>query len=416
MHTKRMLFICQRPPYPPNKGEKLRTYHQIRVLAEQGHRIHVACPTTSQQDSTDLQALLNTGLIQSVVHQPLRLERLRKPLALLSRQSISEFYFYSRSLQQKINLLISQHSIDTVVCTASSLANYATPLPDTLDKYMDFMDLDSDKWQQYAEQSPWPLRWVYEREAKKVAQLEKHAGDAFNACYFISDNEIALYQQIAPAPKAHVFKVGNGIDEREFYPASSYLPIANNAPVLLFVGVMDYKPNVDAVTWFAEHCWPQVKQQYPNAQFNIVGMNPSKAVLALAQQAGIQVTGKVDDVLPYFHQAHIFVAPFRIARGVQNKVLQAFACGLPVVSTAMGLEGIQGNTAECALTAQQPNDWLHAINTLVQQPALHQSMHQAGIALIQQHYSWHAALNHFVTSSVASHLSPRNEVEKQVNA
>jgi glycosyltransferase involved in cell wall biosynthesis len=184
--------------------------------------------------------------------------------------------------------------------------------------------------------------------------------------------------------------MGNGLDTSTFYPPKVKQP--NSGPVFLFTGVMDYKPNEDAVIWFVNKCWPSIVAEHPNAKFIIAGMNPSTDISKLANDKSIEVTGFVDDILPYYHQADIFVAPFRLARGVQNKVLQAFACELPVISTPMGAEGILCQAGQDVLIASTPDEFIAQANQLIARPEFAKSIGQSALQIIQNHYSWKSQL------------------------
>ena len=166
----------------------------------------------------------------------------------------------------------------------------------------------------------------------------------------------------------------------------------NRDPVFIFTGVMDYRPNVDAVIWFTKHVWPRVIRSHPESRFIIAGMNPAPAIMALAKGKGIEITGFVDDILPYYHQSDFFVAPLRIARGVQNKILQAFSCGLPVISTSMGAEGIEYIEGKHILIADTPDDFFNRIEMLVNDGELTRSLKDNAMQLVKEHYSWEAKL------------------------
>lgn len=395
---KHVLVVCQRPPFPPNKGEKLRSYYQIRYLMAQGCTVSVACPVIGSQEFEDLKAL-ESELKLETMSEAIKAPVLEKLKAFTSGKSISESLFFCKKLKNKIDDFVISNSVDAVLMTASSLINYSNNLKTPT--FMDFMDLDSDKWQQYAKNSQLPMSWLYQREAKKVLQLEKKSVEQCTEGYFISDNEIDMLKQQTKLPCINVIKIANGISSEEFYPPTlRRRGKIESDPRLVFVGVMDYKPNEDAVLWFVQSMWPKVQEKYPDATFKIVGMSPSPSIKALGEIEGITVIGKVDSVLPYFHEADIFIAPFRLARGVQNKVLQAFACELPVVTTPMGLEGISGLTQTCAVAGLTAAEITDSLCELIESPKTRSEMAEQGNRVIQKSYAWGSVLSEFMKAVV----------------
>jgi sugar transferase (PEP-CTERM/EpsH1 system associated) len=251
---------------------------------------------------------------------------------------------------------------------------------------MDFMDLDSDKWIQYAKSSKSILKIVYQREAKLLEKYEARIVKHFNDCFLISHAEVEAFEiSICKSNKLHV--MGNGIDLDVFYPNAnkSFDPVG---PVLLFTGVMDYKPNIDAVSWLAGKVWFRLLELYPNIRLIISGMNPTPAVRKLSEIQGIEVTGFVEDILPYYHKSDIFVAPLQIARGVQNKILQAMASGLPVISSSMGAEGINCESGTHILIADTPDQFIQHLNALVNEPEFRNSLISHARKLVEEQYSW----------------------------
>ena len=407
------LYLAQRVPFPPNKGEKLRSFHQINFLRQQGIAISVAAPVENDDELPYFDQLRGQYGCQ-VYHAALGNKLARYGLGFLGNASMSEAHFYSRALQTQIDDVLAGGNIDAIVCTASSMANYVfrsrvlktSAVKPTL--IMDFMDMDSNKWDQYTKAARFPMSLVYRREAACVRRLEKRVGNTFDACFFVAEPETALFKAENPAIKANVVTIGNGIDPTEFHPADT--PAAVDVPRLLFAGVMDYAPNVDAMMWFYQHVWPAVVSVWPQATLTIAGMNPAPEIRQLAEQPGITVTGFVDDILPYFHESNLFVAPFRIARGIQNKILQAFACGLPVVATSMGAEGIVYQDGESLHIGDTPEAMLNAIETLMSSPAHYQAVRQSALDTIAAHYSWQGKLQSLLS------LLPDNQKEKEVQA
>lgn len=393
-----ILFISHRVPFPPNKGEKIRTFHQLKHLSELSHKIHLFSP---YEDEAELEyfGALNDSLCSSVEAALLKPKAIRLLKGLIKGQSLSVANFYNDALQQKIDQFLVNSLIDVIICSASSMAEYifkSTTL-NTLSKkpllIMDFMDVDSDKWGQYQQSSSWLMSVVYSREQRLLTKYEQDIVKTFNASYLIAQAEVALFnQKVLKTDK--VFVMGNGLDTSVFYPPTKKQQ--NPAPIFLFTGVMDYKPNEDAVTWFVNTCWGSITTQHPNAKLVIAGMNPSTDIKQLANDKSIEVTGFVNDILPYYQQADIFIAPFRIARGVQNKVLQAFACALPVISTPMGAEGILCQEDIDITVASTPDEFITQANRLISQPELAKSMGQNALNTIKQHYSWESQLQPLV--------------------
>ena len=393
-----ILLLTHRVPFPPNKGEKIRSFHQLKHLRELGHHVHLFSP---YEDKTELAHFneLRESWCTSVTATPLKPKAIRLLTGLIKGQSMSVANFYDKKLQQKFDQFLLVNRVDAIICSASSVAEYIfkSAALSTLDKkpllIMDFMDVDSDKWGQYQQSSSFPMSRVYAREQRLLAEYEKKIVKQFDASYLIAQAEVTLFaQKVILSEKVHV--MGNGLDTSVFYPPA--VKQLNPAPVFLFTGVMDYKPNEDAVIWFVNTCWPSIITQHPNARFVIAGMDPSADITRLANDTSIEVTGFVEDILPYYHQADIFVAPFRLARGVQNKVLQAFACALPVISTPMGAEGILCQADQNILIASTPNEFIAHANQLITQPTLAKSIGQSALQIIQKHYSWPSQLQPLV--------------------
>jgi len=389
-----ILFLTHRVPFPPNKGEKIRTFHQLKHLSELGHTIHLFSPYEDESELVHFNALLESFCTKVELEQ-LKHKTIRLLKGLAKGQSLSVANFYDKNLQLKFDHFLSNNTVDAILCSASSMAEYVfkSKAIDTLDKksllIMDFMDVDSDKWGQYKQSSSFPMSMIYAREQYLLSKYEKRTVEQFDACYLIAQAEVTLFnQQVIQSDKVQV--MGNGLDTTAFYPAKDKK--ANPYTIFLFTGVMDYKPNVDAVVWFTEKCWGDIIKQHPRARFIIAGMNPNKDVMKLVELTGVEVTGFVDDILPYYHQADIFVAPFRLARGVQNKVLQAFSCALPVISTPMGAEGIICQADRDILIASSPEQFIQQANKLIAQPELVQSIGESAEKLITKYYSWQSQL------------------------
>jgi sugar transferase (PEP-CTERM/EpsH1 system associated) len=390
----RILILAQRVPYPPNKGEKLRTFHQLEFLQKNGAQISVLAPHESDDELVYFEALRN-NYCEQVSTRKLQSKALSLPLGLIKNQSLSVANFYSRSLQVDFDQLISSQPFDAIMCSASSMAEYLfkssvlKTLPTQPQLIMDFMDVDSDKWAQYARQSNPLMKLIYTREHKLLSQYEGKIAEQFDACFLITDTEVDLFKQSHPQ-YTNIHAIENGIDSALFFPPNSSRQVSD--PAFLFAGVMDYPPNIDAVSWFVDNVWDGIIARWPKATFVIAGMNPTDKINQYANKTGIEVTGFVDDIKPYFDQANIFVAPFRIARGVQNKVLQAFACELPVIATPMGAEGIRCQHGVDILLANSSHEFVSYTQRLIDDLPFYQSISSNALSTIQSYYSWDSIL------------------------
>jgi sugar transferase (PEP-CTERM/EpsH1 system associated) len=376
-------------PFPPNKGEKLRTYHQLERLKQLGHSLSLIAPCHAPEDHQFAKGLSDVfDMPVTVSKLPFKLVRFIK--ALLSGRSLSEANFYTNNTKKLIEAQIISFQPDYLLLTASSLVKYAEASKTTKNAPIiltDFMDVDSNKWQQYELKARFPMNLIYKREAKLVKNLEIEATQISKECYLIASAEVELFKNEV-SNVTSITILPNGIDENIFAPAIQRAEGDAQAPILLFTGVMDYKPNIDAVMWFISNCWPELKEQYPEAKFIIAGMNPTPAVQKLESDSNIQVTGFVDDIMPYFQSATIFVAPFHIARGVQNKVLQAMSCEIPVVSTSKGIEGIIHSDGKDVLIADTPESYTQGCLSLLQSGELRASIGKAARNTILSYYAW----------------------------
>jgi sugar transferase (PEP-CTERM/EpsH1 system associated) len=257
---------------------------------------------------------------------------------------------------------------------------------------MDFVDVDSDKWEQYARNARRPMRWLYAREGRELAREEKRIAAAFDAGIFVSSEEAAFFSRQAPELKSKTYGMSNGVDIEFFNPELDYArPYPDSAPVIVFTGMMDYRANVDGVVWFARRVFPLVRAQCPQARFYIVGARPARAIRELAGEPGIYVTGKVADVRPYLAHARLAVAPLQVARGIQNKVLEALAMGKPVIGTRQAFEGIRPSPLLADMIAANPAEFAAAVRRVL----VRAELPQCDLRLrefIRERYNWESNL------------------------
>ena len=327
-----LLFLSHRLPYPPNKGDKVRSYHLLRHLA-QHYRVVLG---TFIDDAPDWQYVEKVRQLCAEVHVEAIVpwsRRLRTAAALCSGEALTLPYFRSRTMRQWVQDVVQRERIERALVFSSPMAQYVLDLPGVR-TLVDFVDLDSAKWDAYAQRRPWPISAIYRREARRLLAYEKFIAARAEASLFVTREEARLLAQAAPESAHRIVAIENGVDSDYFSPAHAFAsPFPADEHPIVFTGTMDYWPNVDAVTWFAREVMPQIRREDARARFHVVGMNPSSQVRAL-HGAAVNVVGRVDDVRPYLLHARAVVAPLRVARGIQNKVLEAMAMGRPTIVTA----------------------------------------------------------------------------------
>lgn len=350
-----LLFLAQRCPYPPNKGDKITTWNILKHLGSR-YRIHLG---TFIDDPLDWQ---HEGVLKdsfaSVMLRPMQRHTglARAATGLASGAALSVAFYRDAAMQRWVDDKLKS-GISRVFVYSSAMARFVMD-PPPCQRAMHFADIDSDKWRQYARVSRWPLSWVYAREADRLLAWERQVASRFERSFFISEAESADFRRMAPESAAKVGVLSNGVDGEYFSPAREYPnPFEDGAPRAVFTGAMDYRPNIDAVVWFAQQVLPLLRQQCGDVKFCIVGSRPSAEVQALAADPNVQVTGRVDDVRPYMAHAGVVVAPLRIARGIQNKVLEGMAMAKTVVCSPQGLEGIDAEPGTSLLVATEPDEF-----------------------------------------------------------
>jgi len=339
---KNLLYLVHRIPYPPNKGDKIRSFHFLQALASD-YRIYLGTFVDDQQDwqyVDELKDLCQETCFLKLNPQQAKILSLQ---GLLAGKPLTLPYYYKQKMQHWVDEVIHKNDISKVLVFSSAMAQYIND-GHAVERFVDFVDVDSDKWRQYAEKKSWPGSWIYKREAKLLFDFEKETAKKSSAGFFVSDQEAQLFNKLAPETNEKITFINNGVDTRYFSPAHSYeSPYDPGEQVVVFTGAMDYWANVDAVSWFADQVYPLVLQQLPETKFYIVGSKPTKEVQSLASRPGITVTGAVVDIRPYLACSSLVVAPLRIARGIQNKVLEAMAMNKPVIASPQAIEGIPVN-------------------------------------------------------------------------
>jgi len=387
--VKKLLYLVHRIPYPPNKGDKIRSFHWLKGLSAQ-YEIYLG---TFIDDENDWQYVNQLDGYCKAVHieklAPSR-AKIKSLTGLLSGEPLTIPYYASKKMQQWVSETIKKESITDVLVFSSSMAQFVDHQQfNNCHRVIDFVDMDSDKWMQYAEKKQWPMSWVYQREAKTLFEYEKAVARKFNNSLFVSNKESDFFSTKLNDDAVQVDYVNNGVDTAYFaHDKNLANPFGKNDKVIVFTGAMDYWANVDAVKWFASEVFPAVSKQLPTARFVIVGSKPAQEVLSLQTLDGITVTGFVDDVRPYIQYANVAIAPMRIARGIQNKVLEAMSMGKVVIASAQGLEGINAEVGKDLMLATARQQWIDQVVTLINQAD--ELMEKNARECVLKHYSWHS--------------------------
>jgi sugar transferase (PEP-CTERM/EpsH1 system associated) len=386
-----ILFLAHRIPYPPDKGDKIRSYHLLRAFAER-HTVHLATFIDDPADWQHIDAVMK--LCAETCIRPLnpRAAKLRSATGYLNRGPLSVAYYSDRELRRWVLELAARRSLAGVFVFSSSMAQYAEGLSvrDGAARVIDFCDVDSDKWRQYALAHRYPLKAVYLREARTLAAAEARYVREFDASIVISDVEAQILRDLAGGDPHRIRVVSNGVDTEYFDPARQLpTPFPKDSRPVVFTGAMDYEANADGVRWFVREVLPGVRSHTPAAAFFIVGSNPSAGVRALAAEPGVIVTGRVPDVRPYLAHADVVVAPLRIARGLQNKVLEALAMARPIVATENAVQGIPDASRAGIRVANDAGEMVDAITAILDSGG----SGSLGRAFVQSRHSWKVNLS-----------------------
>ncbi len=391
-----LLFLAHRIPFPPDKGDKIRSWHVLRHLAGK-HRVHLGCLVDDHHDLVHLPKL--ERICASVCAVPIRpwWRRVASLGGLLTGAPLTFGYFADHRLATWIDSLARSTRLDAAFAYSSGVA----PLigPDVLSvgrRVVDMVDLDSEKWRHYGAASQGPMAWIWRREAKCLAAAETAIALWADATLLVTEPEAADLRRRPGVPAGRVMSLANGVDLAAFAPARCWpLPdpqLADGAPLIVFTGAMDYRPNVDAVVWFADAVLPALRARHPSLRFAIVGGSPTALVQSLATRPGIIVTGRVAAVQPWLAHATLAVAPLRIARGMQNKVLEAMAMALPVVCTPEAAKGIEAEVGRELLVAADAQMFATTILATLADPPMCRAIGAAARRRAESSYDWRARM------------------------
>lgn len=382
-----ILFLAHRVPYPPDRGDKIRSFHMLRHLAARG-RVHLAAFADDPRDM-DRPELARFTASRAIVRRT-KTQFVAGVQALASGQPLSLTAFDHAAMRRAVREVMAREDIETIFVFSSQMAQYLSAETHAR-VIMDFVDMDSAKFAAYAGAAKGPMRWVLAREARLLMAFEGAVAARADASLFVSQAEAGLFRRHTGAERVHAIE--NGIDTAHFDPSADFERVDAGPALIVFTGQMDYRPNIEAVTWFVEAILPRVRAAHPEARFAIVGRNPADAVKALSKHAGVIVTGEVADVRGWLAAAAVVAAPLKLARGIQNKVLEAMAMARPVVASAAAAEGIDHNgTIAVGVTAE---DMAEAVTLLLSDREDAAELGVDARARVMARYGWDARLAPF---------------------
>jgi sugar transferase (PEP-CTERM/EpsH1 system associated) len=381
------LFLAHRIPFPPDRGDKIRTFHELKHLAGLG-RVHLACLADDEEDAANL-AGLREAIGPSLGEAHVEVRRISKlaagARALIEGRPVSLALFDSGALRGFVERMLSSGRIGTIFAFSGQMGQF---VPETLGArfVMDFGDVDSAKFEAYGAEGG-AMAPINRREGRLLAEFERSVAARADVSLFVSQAEADLFRRRSGLESADIRALHNGVDLDYYDPGARFLPIEESGPLIVFTGQMDYAPNIEAVRWFAGEVMPML----PKARFAIVGRKPPEAVLRLAGPRTI-VTGAVPDVRSWLAAGDVVAAPLRIARGIQNKVLEAMAMARPVVASPAAFEGIEAEPGRHLLVAAEAEAQAEAIAGLIEDRGRAAAMGQAARRRMEEVYRWEARL------------------------
>jgi polysaccharide biosynthesis protein PslH len=376
----KILYLCHRFPFPPKRGGKIRPFNMISHLSR-SHEVTVCSLVRSEDEARDGEGLAShcarfeTGRVSDPIQMARMVARLPTP------EPSSMGYFYSRELAVRIERLLKVEPFGLIFVHCSSVAQYVCNVHG-IPKILDFGDMDSQKWLDYVRHKPFPLSIGYWLEGTKMRSAERRLAPMFDMCTATTRAEWQTLESYRSGVASDWFP--NGVDAEYFKPDGG----AYDADTISFVGRMDYYPNQQAMFDFCDCTWPLLLARRPSMKLMIVGADPSPAVRKLADRLGVMVTGSVPDVRPYVLRSAAMVAPLNIARGTQNKILEAMAMGVPVVSSGIAAGGVDAEAGEHLLVANTPQEYAAAIFRLVENGAERGRLSRAGRERMLSHHAW----------------------------
>ncbi|NVJ69296.1 MAG: TIGR03087 family PEP-CTERM/XrtA system glycosyltransferase [Alphaproteobacteria bacterium] len=390
----RILFLAHRIPYPPNKGDKIRSWHFLEHLLQK-HDVHLGFYVDSKADLQYVDFLRQRSTSICFTYVSKFMLKLRAMMGLVWNEPLSFAAYPKSKLRRYVKGLLEREEIDLIFLFSGAVGPLIGRERPDFPVIADLVDVDSAKWEAYSKQSVFPLSWLYAREAKVLAEAEAVIARQASITTFVSADEARLFKQrIVGGGYGKIMHLNNGVDVDHFNPErfTGVDPAPNS---VIFTGAMDYLPNIEAAEWFVENVWPIVRSRIPEACFKIAGGPTPKRVKQLAQTGGVDVTGYVDDMAEAIAAASVVVAPLRTARGIQNKVLEGMAMAKPVIATAAAKEGIEAQIGKHVLVAEEPKEFADLLISLMADAGKASAIGEAARMHILKHYKWQHSLSEF---------------------
>lgn len=376
----KILYICHRFPFPPKRGGKIRPFNMIRHLAR-SHEVTVASLARTASEAEEAKGIGDYCQAHHIVRVSEAAQKIRMVGRLPTLTPSSMGYFYSPELAATVRRLLNEQKFDLIFVHCSSVAQYVSQVRG-IPKILDFGDMDSQKWLTYGQVRPAPLSWGYWLEGAKLERAERQLAERFDLCTCTTRAELETLQGFGLPVATDWFP--NGVDRDYFSPSSE----AYDPDSVCFIGRMDYYPNQACVSELCSQVWPRIRQRRPDARLYLVGASPPEAIRRLGDLPGVTVTGSVADVRPYVRRCAAMLAPLRIARGTQNKILEAMSMGVPVVTSTLAAGGVDAVAGEHLLTADSPEAVAEATLLLMQDKERRSSLARSGRERITERHDW----------------------------
>lgn len=382
----RLLFLANRTPYPPFRGDKLKIYHLARRLAAKGHELHLLTFAQNEEDRAAVGELRKIFQEVHLVNLPSWKSALHCLAAAVDPKPVQVLYFQDAAMRSKLKEVLAATRFDAVHVQHLRMAPYLASVR-TVPRILDLPDAFSLYWKRRESVDRGLFQKWFERlEARRVLCYEPVMKE-YDLSLACSPEDVSYLKETHGAENLDLLP--NGVDLDNFYPREHDY---DSAEILLFTGNMDYAPNVDAVGYFCEDILPLIRRKYPDVRFVIAGQRPVEAVRRL-EGPGIEVTGFIPDLAVKYNEASVVVAPLRFGAGTQNKVLEAMAMGIPVVCSQIGFAGLGVAQGEGVFMQTDPVVFANSVIDLLDSAALRRSTGARGAEVIRNRFGWDAIAN-----------------------